>query len=73
MINKMKNKQITPFNKQNIFILIRRDHHPMVSIVLTWSKLVTQGILITFPKELGTMYCLQKGNLVNYALVSWES
>lgn len=54
MINKMKNKQITPFNKQNIFISIKRDYpHPVVSIVLTWNKLVAQGRLITFPKEPG--------------------
>lgn len=38
MIDKVKNTQITPDNKQtNIFILIKRDHpHPMVSTVLTW-------------------------------------
>lgn len=55
MINKVKNTQIMPDNKQNnIFILTKIDHpHPMVSIVFAWSKLVTHGRLITFPKELG--------------------
>lgn len=53
MIIKVKNKQIIPDNKQNnIFTPTKRDHpHPMVSTVLTRSKLVTHGRPITFSKE----------------------
>lgn len=74
MIIKIK-KQITPDNKQNnVFIPIKRDHsHPTVNTVLTWSKLVTHGRLITFSEEPGYHVVSYKDNLVNDALVSWKS
>lgn len=55
MIIKIQKHQISPDNKQYyVFIPIKRDcPHPVVSTVLTWSKLVTYGRLITLSKELG--------------------